>query len=51
MNSCLLPVFNFLVEFKNDYFRFMKSIMNNIIIDKNKKEAIVKKDLNFFRGE
>ena len=37
--------------YKNDYFRFMKSIMNNIIIDKNKKEAIVKKDLNFFRGE
>ena len=37
--------------YQNDYFRFMKSIMNNIIIDKNKKEAFLKKDLNFFRGE
>ena len=25
--------------------------MNNIIIKRNKKEAIIKEDLNFFRGE
>ena len=39
--------------YKNDYIRFMKSTMNNIILkeEKNKKEIVIKKDLNFFRGE
>jgi hypothetical protein len=39
--------------YKNDYIKFMKSIMNNIIIkeEKDKKEAIIKEDLNFFKNE
>ena len=39
--------------YKNDYIRFMKSTMNNIILkgEKDKKEAVFKKDKNFFRGE
>ena len=35
--------------YKNDYIKFMKSLMNNIIV-KDKKE-IINKDLNFFEGE
>ena len=38
-------------QYQNDYITFMKSIMNNIIIKRNKKEAIIKEDLNFFRRE
>jgi hypothetical protein len=39
--------------YQNDYFKFMKSIMNNIVFkdEKDKKNAVLKKDLNFFRGE
>ena len=39
--------------YQNDYFKFMKSIMNNIIIkeEKDKKDVTIKKDLNFFKGE
>ncbi len=36
--------------YKNDYFKYMKSIMNKIII-KDKKEVIFQKDNNFFKGE
>jgi len=36
--------------YQNDYFKFMKSIMNNIVI-KDKKNAVLKPDLNFFKGE
>ena len=35
--------------YKNDYFRFMKSLMNNI--EKKDKEIKINKDKNFFRGE
>ena len=39
--------------YKNDYIRFMKSTMNNIILkgEKDKKDIVYKKDMNFFRGE
>ena len=39
--------------YENDYIKFMKSIMNSIIIkeEKGKKEAIIKEDLNFFKNE
>ena len=39
--------------YKNDYIRFMKSLMDHIIIkeEKGKKFAEIKDDLNFFRGE
>ena len=44
--------------YTNDYFRFMKSLMNNVIIqyknnDKKEKdkEVIIQNDKNFFRGE
>ena len=39
--------------YKNDYIRFMKSTMNNIILkgEKDKKDFAFKKDMNFFRGE
>jgi len=39
--------------YQNDYFKFMKSIMNNIVLKdgKDKKNAILNKDLNFFKGE
>ena len=36
--------------YKNDYFKYMKSIMNKIII-KDKKEVIFQRDNNFFKGE
>ena len=37
--------------YKNDYIKFMKSIMNNIVIKEDKKEPILKKDSNFFKNE
>ena len=37
--------------YKNDYIKFMKSIMNNIVIKEDKKESIINKDLNFFKNE
>ena len=41
--------------YQNDYIKFMKSIMNNIIIktdkEKEKKEISIIKDVNFFKGE
>jgi len=39
--------------YQNDYFKLMKSIMNNIVLidGKDKKNAILNKDVNFFRGE
>ena len=39
--------------YENDYIKFMKSIMNNIVINeiKDKKETIIKDDLNFFKNE
>ena len=37
--------------YKNDYIKFMKSIMNNIVIKDDKKEAIINSDLNFFKNE
>jgi hypothetical protein len=35
--------------YKNDYIKFMKSIMNSIVFKEGK--AYMKKDLNFFKGE
>ena len=35
--------------YKNDYIKFMKSIMNSIVFKEGK--ACMKKDLNFFKGE
>ena len=35
--------------YKNDYIKFMKSIMNSIIFKEGK--ACMKKDLNYFKGE
>ena len=39
--------------FKNDYFRYMKSFMNDIIIkeEKENKETPLIKNVNFFKGE
>ena len=39
--------------YQNDYIKFMKSVMNNIIIkkDKDKKEVSIINDLNYFKGE
>ena len=55
MNSDAYILFYICQEspYKNDYIKFMKSIMNNIIFkdEKGKKDAIIKKDLNFFKGE
>ena len=35
--------------YKNDYIKFMKSVMNSIVLKEGK--ASMKKDLNFFKGE
>ena len=35
--------------YKNDYIKFMKSIMNSIVFKEGK--AFMKKDLNYFKGE
>ena len=35
--------------YKNDYIKFMKSVMNSIILKEGK--AYMKKDLNYFKGE
>ena len=56
-NAYILFYINKKSPYQNDYFRFMKSLMNNIIIQykDDKKEKIsdvtIRKDKNFFRGE
>ena len=56
-NAYILFYINKESPYKNDYFRFMKSLMNNIILtfkDEKKesiKEVIYEEDKNYFRGE
>ena len=56
-NAYILFYINKESPYNNDYFRFMKSLMNNIIIEykDEKKEKIkdinIKKDNNYFKGE
>lgn len=52
-NAYILFYINKESPYQNDYIKFMKSTMNNIILKegKDKKEIVVKNDPNFFRGE
>ena len=50
-NAYILFYINKESPFKNDYFRFMKSLMNNVEKNEKQKDYVIKEDKNFFRGE
>ena len=48
-NAYILFYINKESPYKSDYFRFMKSLMNNV--EKKEKEYVLKEDNNYFKGE
>ena len=50
-NAYILFYINKESPYKNDYFRLMKSLMNNVEKNEKEKEVKIKLDKNFFKGE